>query len=194
MMSDGPVFRQVRAIRLYTSAMQKLIFIAMLLCMTELGYSQTARAYFDEIYKAGGLDRMADSYVCFDDDPTLQNFFIFGKSDTVKDFLQTNGAYAKLSSKEKAGLTKGFLNMRGYTKGVPLSDEDFYTKDHDSWITDVGYINKKTPFRVRFEISWQTLRYKRSVELLSSDLSFQSEVPRYGRCELVPSDVRQTAD
>jgi hypothetical protein len=166
----------------------------MLLCTTGVGCSQTARAYFDEIYKAGGLDRMADGYVCFDDDPALQNFFIFGKSDTVKDFLQTNGAYAKLSSKEKAELTKGFLNMRGYNKGVPLSDEDFYSKDHNSWIMDVGYINKKTPFRMGFEISWQTLRYKRSVELLNPDLSLQSEVPRYGRCELVPPDVRQTAD
>ena len=35
--------------------------------LTNAGFAQTARNYYDELYKAGGLDRMADGYVCFDD-------------------------------------------------------------------------------------------------------------------------------
>lgn len=174
--------------------MRKVLVLVTLLFVAEAGLSQTARSYFDEIYKAGGLDRMADGYVCFDDDPNLQTFFIFGKSDTIKDFLQSNGGYAKLTAKEKAELAKGFLTVRGYDKGVPLSDEDTYTKSGDSWITEVAYIDKKSPIRLRFEISWQTLRYKRAVEILKPDLTVQSVVPRYGRCELVSPDVRQTAN
>ena len=42
-------------------------------------YAQTARQYYDELYKAGGLDRMADKYVCFDDEDELKTFFIFAR-------------------------------------------------------------------------------------------------------------------
>jgi hypothetical protein len=174
--------------------MNKWVFIVAVLFLTETGFSQTARTYYDEIYNAGGLDRMADQYVCFDDDPTLNTFFIFAKSDTLKAFLESAGGYAKLSAKEKAQLTKGFLTVRGYDKGVPLSGEDNYIKDGESWTTEVGYINKQSPVRMRFEISWQTLRYKRSAEILKSDLTLQSTVARYGRCELVAPTVRQKAD
>ena len=137
---------------------------------------------------------MADGYACFDDDPTLTTFFIFGKSDTLKQFLESVGGYAKLSAREKAELTKGFLSVRGYDKGVPLSGRDEYIKSGESWTTEVGYINNQTPVRMRLEISWQTLRYKRSAEILKSDLSLQSAVSRYGRCELVPSTVQQKAN
>ena len=60
---------------------------------------------------------MADQYVCFDDDSASQNFFIFSKSDTLKQFLENEGAYDKLPAKQKEGLIKGFLVMRGYAKG-----------------------------------------------------------------------------
>lgn len=174
--------------------MNKWIVIAAVLFLTETSFSQTARTYFDEIYKAGGLDRMADGYVCFDDDSALSTFFIFGKSDTIKQFLESVGGYAKLSIKEKAQLTKGFLTVRGYDKGVPLSGEDTYIKDGDAWATEVEYINKQTPVRMRLELSWQTLRYKRSAEILKSDLTLRSVVSRYGRCELIPPTVQQRAN
>lgn len=35
-------------------------------------FSQTAHDYFQELYEAGGLDRMADGYVCFDDSKDLK--------------------------------------------------------------------------------------------------------------------------
>ena len=98
------------------------------------------------------------------DEPTLQTFFIFSRSDTLKQFLESEGGYTKLSAKEKAGLNKGFLIIRGYDKGVPLSGEDTYTKDGESWISDLVYMNKVSPMRIRFDLSWQTLRYKRAVE------------------------------
>ena len=39
------------------------------------------------------------------------------KSDTLKQFLENEGAYDKLPAKQKEGLIKGFLVMRGYAKG-----------------------------------------------------------------------------
>jgi len=44
--------------------------------------AQTARDYYDELYKAGGLDHMADEYVCFDDRKDLGTFFIWRKQNT----------------------------------------------------------------------------------------------------------------
>jgi len=173
--------------------MNKWVFLVALLFLPEACFSQTARTHYDEIYKAGGLDRMADQYVCFDDDPTISTFFIFAKSDTLRQFLESVGGYTKLSAKDRAQFNKGFLTVHGYDKGVPLSSEDNYLRDGESWATEVAHI-KKTPLRMRFDLSWQTLRYKRSVEILNSDLSLQSAVARYGRCELVPSTVQQRAN
>ena len=174
--------------------MKTWVFIVAMLSITGSGFSQTARSYFDELYKVGGLDRMADEYVCFGDEPTLDTFFIFGRSDTLKQFLSDVGGYAKLPAKQKALLNKGFLTVRLYDKGVPLSAEDTYIKDEDSWVGDVGYLNKQTPMRMRLEISWQTLRYKRSVQILHPNLTLRSQESRYGRCEIIPSGVQQTAN
>jgi hypothetical protein len=57
---------------------------------------QSARDYYNEIYKAGGLDRVADGEVCFDDDPTMTYFFIFGQSKHMREFMQLDGTFAKL--------------------------------------------------------------------------------------------------
>jgi hypothetical protein len=59
----------------------KELAICLLLSVACLG--QSARRYYNELYKAGGLDRMADEYVCFDDDDKLETFFIFGESKTI---------------------------------------------------------------------------------------------------------------
>lgn len=36
------------------------------------GKAQSARDYFNDLYKAGGLDKTADESVCFDDRPDLK--------------------------------------------------------------------------------------------------------------------------
>jgi len=153
----------------------------------------TARDYYTELYKAGGLDRMADEYVCFDDSKDLDTFFIFGKSETLKQFLIDQGGFAKLPPKSKKILNDGYLNMRGYDKGVALSSEEMYYKDGDTWSTEKGMV-QGTAMRMRLSISFETLRYKRSVEILNPNGSLKSEVSRYGRCESVPGDVRQKAN
>jgi hypothetical protein len=157
---------------------------------------QSARNYYDELYKAAGLDRMADQYVCFDDDPALETFFIFAKSDTLKQFLSDNGGYEKLPAKSKEALQKGFLTVRQYDKGVPLSIESSYTKDEgSSWLGEIAYLPQgKTPVRMRFELSWQTLRYKRSLEFLNANHTMKSQVSRYGRCEEISPAVQQKGD
>lgn len=153
----------------------------------------TARDYYTELYKAGGLDRMADEYVCFDDSKDLDTFFIFGKSETLKQYMIDTGTFNKLSPRNKKFLNDGYLNMRGYDKGVALSNEEMYYKDGDTWSTEKGVIQGWT-MRVRLSISFETLRYKKSVEILNPNGSLKSEVARYGRCESVPGDVRQKAN
>jgi hypothetical protein len=62
------------------------VLVAVLLFGSASTFAQSARDYYNEIYKAGGLDRMADVYASFDDDPKLETFFTFGKSETLKQF------------------------------------------------------------------------------------------------------------
>jgi 16S rRNA U516 pseudouridylate synthase RsuA-like enzyme len=154
--------------------------------------AQTARDYYNELYKAGGLDRMSDGYVCFDDSPDLQTFFILSKSATLKDFLVANSGFAKLTKAQQAVFNKGFLIVRSYDKGVALAGRDTYSKDDDTWVSDPFTIgSQKARMRMRLSIAWETLRYKRTVEILNSKLDQESEVARYGRCEMVSPDVEQ---
>jgi len=145
--------------------------------------AQTSRDYYNEIYKAGGLDRMADGYACFDDDPTLQTFFIFGQSVVIKQMFIDAGKFSSLPKAEQAKLNRGFLVVRGYDRGVPLSSEEFYEKDGESWVQDGMVSGKKT--KERLIISMETLRYKRTVELDDGKGNFSPLVSRYGKCENV---------
>jgi hypothetical protein len=75
----------------------KTFFILTLLFLTPQAPSQTARDYYNEIYKVGGLDNFADGEVCFDDDPKLDTFFIFGQSKHMREFMQLDGTFSKLT-------------------------------------------------------------------------------------------------
>jgi hypothetical protein len=104
----------------------KTTLAVVLLFGSSSALAQSSRDYFNEIYKAGGLDRMADGYVCFDDDPKLGTFFIVAKSETLKHFLISTGGFKEMSKAQQAELNRGFLITRGYDKGVPLSSEETY--------------------------------------------------------------------
>lgn len=165
--------------------------IAALLCGSASTFAQSARDYYNEIYKAGGLDRMADGYVCFDDDPKLETFFIFAKSETLRQFLIMTGDFKKMSKAQQAELNRGFLLTRLYDKGVPISREQRYQSDGGSWAGEPG-IADGTRVRLRLSIEWTTLRYKRSVEFLNADDTVKSvPLSRYGRCQDVSTNVPQ---
>jgi hypothetical protein len=118
-------------------------------------------------------------------------FFIFGKSETLKQFLISTGEFKKMTKAQQADLNRGFLNTRGYDKGVPHSSEETYQTDGTSWASESGIISG-TKMRVRLSIEWTTLRYKRSVEFLNPNGTLKSDpLSRYGRCEEVSPDVRQ---
>jgi hypothetical protein len=168
-----------------------LVLVVALLFGSAPTFAQSARDYYNELYKAGGLDRMADGYVCFDDDPNLETFFIFGKSETLKQFLISTGEFKKMSKAQQADLNHGFLITRGYDKGVQHSNEETYSADGTSWATEPGIISGQK-MRVRISIEWATLRYKRSVEFLNANGTLKSvPISRYGRCEEVSPDVQQ---
>lgn len=90
--------------------------------------AQTSRDYFNELYKAGGLDGSASQYVCFDERPAVKGFFTFSESRVMKDYLIQTGQFSKLPQKEQDELNMGYLTYRQYDKGIPLSDELFLPK------------------------------------------------------------------
>jgi len=117
-----------RAFYCVTLLRMKIALVAVFLLGCTTTFAQSAHDYYDELYKAGGLDRMADQYVCFSDDADNKNFFIFGQSDAIKDLFKDGGEFAKLPRAEQNALNKGFLVVRGYTRGVPFPDRNFYEK------------------------------------------------------------------
>src|SRR5258708_26154124 len=106
----------------------RALALLMLLLMPQTTV-RTAREYYDELYKAGGLDRFADGEVCFDEDTTNQNFFIFGQSKHMREFMKADGTFEKLSKKMQVQPEKDFLIVRGDAKRIPFNDEPHYDKD-----------------------------------------------------------------
>jgi hypothetical protein len=48
--------------------------------------------------------------------------------------------------------------------------------------------DERTPIQIRFNIDWQTRRYKYAVEVLNMDSTLRSEIASFGRCEEVPAE------
>jgi len=157
--------------------------IAVLL-LTSTSAAQSARSYFEELYKAGGLDGMADEYVCFDGDPSINAFFTFTTSKTLRQLFITKGEFAKLPKTQRDELKRGFLILRGYDRGVAEPHEETFSPDGSSW-AEKGVIDK-APITIRFTISWETMRYTRSIET-----TLRSASAGYGHCERTPTDVGQ---
>src|ERR1022692_4721575 len=99
--------------------------LAVLVVFSAACFAQSAREYYGELYKAGGLDRMADAYVCFDDDGQLDTFFIFAESKVLREFMIADGTFTKMKKDFQDKLKQDFLIVRGYDKGVTIGDEDF---------------------------------------------------------------------
>jgi hypothetical protein len=162
--------------------------------VASIATAQEAHDYFKELYGAGGLDRMTDGYVCFDDRPDTQTFFIFAESKLLRQFMIENGDFYKLPKAEQATLRKDYLMLRFYEKGIAQPHHEFLNEDGGSWISDKLMPVKNHPMRIRFTVQWQTMRYRRSVEIFNSDSTFRSEISTYGRCEEIPAGVRQKGE
>src|ERR1700674_1075482 len=106
----------------------RILLILPLMFLMPQAQAQTARDYYNEIYKAGGLDRMDDGEICFDDDPKMETFFIFGQSTHLREFLEMNGGLSKMAKPMQEQLKKDFLIVRGYNKGIAFDNNDFYDK------------------------------------------------------------------
>jgi hypothetical protein len=150
----------------------------------------TARDYYQELYAAGGLDHMAGGHACFQDDPEVDSFFVLGKSKNLLDDMLADGTFNKLPKATQGLMKKDFLMVRGYAKGIPWRGEEFLERDEESWISDQRMLDDRTPIRIRFNINWETLRYKYAVEVLNVDSTYRTEVASFGRCEEIPAEVQ----
>ncbi len=172
---------------------QVVLIAALTAFAVQSGNAQTARDYFKDLYKAGGLDKTADEYVCFDDRPDLKAFFVYADYSALKQRMSDDGKLAKLSQHQQRMVGNGFLIVREYDRGVPHAEEDVYYREGDTWATDPITVHSlKTPMRMRLNIAQGTLRYQRKVEILNSASKVADEVVAFGRCELVPVPVEQT--
>jgi hypothetical protein len=171
--------------------MQKraIVAFALLACAC---FGESARDYYKELHDAGGLDQILSHYVCFDDRPELDTFFLFTESKVIRQVMIADGSFAKAPKSFQSELSKDLLFFRGYDKGVALMPEEPYHADNGSWLSERFMLEKNTPARMRFSITEETLRYKRSIETdREHDGRFLPLISTYGRCELVSHNIRQ---
>jgi hypothetical protein len=151
----------------------------------------TARDYFNELNATGGIDRVTKSHACFQDDPRADSFFLIGESKYLREYSLANGTFSKLPKATQDLMNKDFLMVRGYPKGIPWRGEEFLEKEQDSWVSDPRMLNENTPIRIRFNVNWQTLRYKYTVEVMNMDSTYRSEVASSGQCEELLAEVQE---
>ena len=153
-------------------------------------FGQLSRDFYNELYAAGALGKVLSDRVCFFDDPEADTFFMFTESKVIRENMIADGSFAKAPNSLRTQLKANFLIFRGYNKGVPVSDEDIFTSDRGSWVSARFTLDKR-PARTRFDIVWETLRFRRSVELLNPDGTVRSVVSSYGRCEVISPAIKQ---
>lgn len=154
---------------------------------------KTAHDYYDELYKAGGLDNFADEYACFRDDD-VPTFFLIGKSEDMREYLAASGGLSKLPPEARAYLDKARLFFVSYNQGISNGTEYFSLNDSgDSYIEKLEmppdqYSPKSFRLTVRLRVNWQTLRYKHDIEKTGVPGFLYEET---GRCEVVKPGVQQ---
>jgi hypothetical protein len=151
----------------------------------------TARDYYNELLASGAIDRTTKSHACFQDDSKADSFFVIGESRYFRENTLANGTFSRLPTKTQELMSRDFLMVRGYPKGIPWKAEEILEKDDASWVSDQHMLDENTPIRIRLTVDAQTLRYKYSVEILNLDLTYLSEVASSGQCEEIPAEVRQ---
>jgi hypothetical protein len=155
--------------------------------------SLTARDYYKELNASGGLNNMAGGHACFQDDPKVSTFFILRESKDLRNSMLADGTFTKLPEATQGLMKKDFLMVRGYVEGIPWRGEEVLEKDEESWTSDQRMLDERTLIRIRFNINWQTLRYKYAVEILNMDSTYRTEAASLGHCEEIPAEVQQSA-
>lgn len=177
------------------SRVNSILIAVLLSCLVPLRAqnrtSLAARDYYKELHAAGELDYMSGGHACFQDDPKIDSFFTIRESKDLRDHMHADGTFSKLPDETQALMDKDFLMVRGYAKGIPWKGEEFLERDEESWISDQRMLDERTPIRIRFNINWQTLRYKYAVEVLNMDSSVRTEAASFGMCEEIPTESQR---
>jgi hypothetical protein len=61
-------------------------------------------------------------------------------------------------------------------------------------VSDIYKLSAKNNMRIRLTINWQTLRYKRSAEVVNAHDEYLREQSHFGKCEDVSPDIKQTGE
>jgi hypothetical protein len=168
--------------------MGKLLMLALFLsaplalCQTA---TMSARDYYNELHKTGGLD-IAGDCVCFYKDESNPNFFIFILSKDIRERMKAGGSLSKLTNAQHDAMKKDSLIERGYAKGIPFPDRHIMSKDGDSWVRDDRKPGEDgNLLREKLTVDWQTLRFKQSIKTYRADSTLIGEVRSFGKCEVI---------
>lgn len=178
----------------------------------------TARAYYEGLYKAGQLDRLADAYVCeFDTHGTddTNTFFTFGESTRIRDRLKQIGEFDGLSKQDHELLNQDVAIFRFYTKEVPGAERLVMAKNtegrtsnvgSEGWATEPRDLNDKgDKTRAIFSIDLRTLHFYYGWQTTNAppfsdghlakgveDLPMSpSLVGNFGKCKHIPTRIQQ---
>ena len=164
---------------------------------TETPGPLTARDYYKELYDAGGLDRIASEYACFKDDTHHDTFFIFGQSTTLRERMISAGTFNPSYKVPKDAPKEDFLIVRGYEKGIPWTEDMFFTKQGGLWTSEkmqtMPLGDARRSVAIGILINWQTLRYRWGVWVVDKGQRHAAG-GNFGRCEKIPVGVQQKGE
>lgn len=162
------------------------MLVALLLITSTMYQSKqlTARDYYDELYKAGGLDNFVDQYVCFRDD-SVPTFFLLSDGKAIRALLSTHNRSNSLPSEAQSELKKDFLIARFYHKDIAQEREFLDPAKRGVWKEEISV--EKGTIQVSLSLNWDTLRYLRAVNVKGEANSYDDA----GKCERVRPDILQ---
>ncbi len=130
------------------------------------------------------MNKGTAEYACFYDDPSNSNFFTIMNSAHLREVMVALGTFNELPKNYQAELRKNFVESRGYKNGVAFSEDESWDLDGDSWRGPNFSLGASTG-HIRFTISWETLRFRREVEVLQANKTYLPVAENHGRCESI---------
>jgi hypothetical protein len=155
-----------------------------------------ARDYYKELYGAGGLQKYSQ-YACFFEDVTFRDYFftvVFSEElvDSLKSTKLGTEMLKLMSKQDQEFIRKKSAGIYRYNKGVYMNGVVMDKDDLSSWVRT----SNDGKQRERFRFQRQTLRFAWTYESLkpAGKDSHSPPSPIFGRCEKIPTDIRQNGE
>jgi hypothetical protein len=165
--------------------------------------------FYEELYNAGQLDRLAALHVCYVEGLNQPAFLTFAESGPMRARMESNGQLKGLPEEDKKLFDQDILWLRLYVKGRESSSErEVMSREDGIWVRHLPDQNGHTT-RILFTFDEKTSRFwygdgdktlpagsGRPTQVQAQpeirDIgSAEEAIGNFGHCEAIPNRVKQ---